>query len=177
VVGLIYRDMDKHPIVPTTQCGGRNALSMLDAGLALLHDIQLVQQAGLHCRLLLFNVQGFFDNINHKRMIQILVDLGFAPEIVSWCKSFLKDHTVRLQFNGRTSDPFNFAVGTPQGLPVLPVLSIIYTAPLLHKMRSLANPSLGMYIDDRAIFTCRCKWKDVEYAMRDSYASCIEWLT
>jgi hypothetical protein len=176
VARLIYRDMDKYPIVPTTQFGGRNASSMLDAGLVLLHDIQSAQQAGLHCGLLLFDIQGFFDNINHERMIQILADLGFAPEIVSWCKSFLKDRTVRLRFNGRTSDPFDFAVGTLQGSPVSPVLSIIYTAPLLHKMRNVANPSLCMYIDNRAIFACGRKWKDVEHAMRDSYASCIEWL-
>jgi Reverse transcriptase (RNA-dependent DNA polymerase) len=110
-------------------------------------------------------------------MTQILADLGFAPEIVSWCKSFLKDCTVRLQFNRRTSDPFDFAVGTPQGSLVSPVLSIIYTAPLLHKMKNLANPSLGMYIDNGAIFACRQKWKEVEHMMRDSYTSCIEWLT
>jgi hypothetical protein len=72
---------------------------MLDAGLALLHNIQSVQQTGLHCGLLLFNIQGFFDNINHERMVQVLSDLGFALEIVRWCKSFLKDRTVRLQFN------------------------------------------------------------------------------
>jgi hypothetical protein len=100
VAKLIYRDMDKHQIVPTTQFRGRNASSMLDAGLALLHDIQSAQQAGLQCGILLFDIQGFFDNINHARLVQILADLGFAPEIVRWCRSFLQDRTVRLCFNG-----------------------------------------------------------------------------
>jgi ribonuclease HI len=177
VAKLLYRDMDKHQIVPTTQFGGRNVSSTLDAGLALLHDIQSAQQAGLQCGILLFDIQGFFDNINHERLVQVLEDLGFAPEIVRWCRSFLQGRTVRLRFNGRTSDPFDFPVGTPQGSPISPVLSIIYTAPLLHKMRALADHSLGMYIDDGAIFACGRKWKDVEGAMRNCYAVCVEWLT
>jgi hypothetical protein len=176
VAKLIYSEIDKHQIVPTNQFGGRNASSTLDAGLALVHDIQSAHQAGLHCGLLLFDIQGFFDNINHERMAQILANFGFAPELVNWCRSFLLNRTVRLRFNGRTSDPFEFAVGTPQGSPVSPVLSIIYTAPLLHKMNSQANPALGLYIDDGAIFACARAWKTVENALRDSYTTCVEWL-
>jgi len=66
VAWLLYRDMAKHPLVPTTQFGGRNASSILDASLTLLHDTQSAQQAGLCTGLLLFDIQGFFDNINHK---------------------------------------------------------------------------------------------------------------
>jgi len=106
-----------------------------------------------------------------------VADLGFTPEIVNRCRSFLKDCSVRLCFNGRTSDPFDFTVGTPQGSPALPVLSIIYTTHLLYKMQERPNSSLGMYIDDGAIFMCGCNWKEIETAMRDIYTMCIEWLT
>ena len=82
---LMYSDMDKYSLVPTTQFGGRNASATIDAGLTLLHDIQSAHQAGLYTGLLLFDIQGFFDNVNHERLVQILADLGFAPEIVNWC--------------------------------------------------------------------------------------------
>jgi hypothetical protein len=177
VAKLIYRDMSKHALVPTTQFGGRNASSTLDAGLALVHDIQSAHQAGLKCGLLLFDIQGFFDNINHDRLVSTLTNLGFAPELVSWCSSFLENRTVRLRFNGRTSERFDLAVGTPQGSPASPVLSIIYTSPLLHKVRRWTNSSLSMYIDDGAIFACGRTWKAVESAMRLGYESCVEWLT
>jgi hypothetical protein len=177
VAKLIYRDMSKHALVPTTQFGGRNASSTLDAGLTLLHDIQAAHQAGLRSGILLFDIQGFFDNINHERLIQTFSDLGFAPELVMWCRSFLKDRTVRLKFNGKTSDPFAFTTGTPQGSPVSPVLSIIYTSPLLHKMRSWIDSSLGMYIDDGVIFACGRDWESIESTMRNGYSECIEWLT
>ena len=99
IVKLIYRDMAKHALVPTNQFGGCNSSSMLDVGLMLLHEIQLVQQAGLKTGLLLFDIQGFFDNVNHNRLTQILEDLGFTLELVLWCRSFLKDRSVRLCFN------------------------------------------------------------------------------
>ena len=177
VAKLIYRDMANHNLVPATQFGGRNASSTLDAGLTLLHDIQSAHQTGLRAGILLFDIQGFFDNINHERLIKVFTDLGFATELVNWCKSFLKDRTVRLRFNGQTSDPFDFEVGTPQGSPVSPVLSIIYTSPLLHKMQHWAKSSLGMYIDDGVVFACGRDWKSIEATMRKGYAECAEWLT
>ncbi len=83
VARLIYSDMDKFVLVPTTQFGGQNASSTVDAGLTLLHDIQSAHQAGLHTGLLLFDIQGFFNNVNHEWLVQILADLGFPLEIVA----------------------------------------------------------------------------------------------
>ena len=177
VASLIYRDMAKYVLIPTMQFSGCNASSTLDAGLTLLHDIQSAHQAQLYMGLLLFNIQGFFNNVNHDRLVQVFTNLGFAPELVNWCHSFLKDCTVKLQFNGITLDHFNFMVGTPQGSPVLLVLSIIYTSPLLHKMRNWTNSSLGMYVDDGAIFTCSQSWPSIAKTMRDCYEICVKWLT
>ena len=96
VASLNYRDMAKHALIPTTQFGGHNTSSTLDAGLMLLHDIQLAHQAKMYMGLLLFDIQGFFDNVNHDRLVQVFADLSFAPELVNWCCSFLRDCTVKL---------------------------------------------------------------------------------
>jgi Reverse transcriptase (RNA-dependent DNA polymerase)/Endonuclease-reverse transcriptase len=176
VAKIIYNDMTKYALVPTTQFGGRNASSTLDAGLTLLHDIEAAHRSKLRAGLLLFDIQGYFDHINHERLIQVFTNLGFAPELIKWCRSFLKDRTVKLKFNGKTSDPFNFSVGTPQGSPVSPVLSTIYTSPLLHKMKEWTNASLGMYVDDGVIFACGDSWETIENTMRTGYTTCSEWL-
>ena len=49
VAKLIYSDMTKYALSPTTQFGGGGGecLVKLDAGLTLLHDIQSAHQAGL----------------------------------------------------------------------------------------------------------------------------------
>jgi hypothetical protein len=177
VAKIIYSDMAKYTLVPTTQFGGRNALSTLDAGLTLLHNIQATHKSKMRVELLLFDIQGYFDNINHERLIQAFTDLGFAPELTKWCQSFLKDRTVRLRFNNKTLDPFDFIVGTLQGSPVSSVLSTIYTSSLLHKMKNWTNTSLGMYIDDGAIFVCGDNWESIETTMQTGYAKCLDWLT
>ena len=174
---LIYADMAKHALIPTTQYGGRNASSTLDAGLAILHDIQSAHQAGLKTGILLFDIQGYFNNINHEQLIKIFTDLGFAPELVKWCRSFLKDHTVRLKFNGKISDPFEYIVGMPQGSPVSPVPSTVYTSPLLYKMKNWNKSLLGIYIDNGVIFACGQSWDNVETSMCDNYSECVQWLT
>ena len=57
------------------------------------------------------------------------------------------------------------------------MLSIIYTSPLLHKMKNWARSSLGMYIDDGVIFACGREWKQIEDTICKGYSECAEWLT
>ncbi len=44
-------------------------------------------------------------------------------------------------------------------------------------MREWANTSLGMYIDDGAIFACGCSWSDIKASLQRGYATCLDWLT
>jgi hypothetical protein len=81
IAQLIYREMNKHALVPTTQFEGRNASSTLDAGLTLLHDIQSAHRTGLRTRILLFDIRGYFDHINHERLIQVFANLVSPPRL------------------------------------------------------------------------------------------------
>lgn len=66
--------------------------------------------------------------------------------------SFLKDPSVQLRFNNFTSDDIDLELGTPQGSPLSPVLSIIYASPLFHLAKSWDDPSLYMYVDGEDSF-------------------------
>ena len=80
---LLYREIIEFNLLTTNQFGGYMASSMLDAGLTLLHNIQAAYAAGLCTGLLLFNIQGFFNNVNRERLTQIISDLGFAHKLVA----------------------------------------------------------------------------------------------
>ena len=67
-----------------TSSGVRRHSSCLDAGLALPHDIQAAHGLGLKCGMLLFDVKGFFDHVNHDRLAAIISDLGFHPSLCRW---------------------------------------------------------------------------------------------
>ena len=75
----ILYDINHFELVPSTQFGGRNTSSTIDAGLCLQHDIHTAHASGLVCASLLFDISGFFDNINHQRLIAVFRALGFPP--------------------------------------------------------------------------------------------------
>ena len=176
VAKRFQHDIVEHELVPSVQFGGRMHSSCLDAALTLLHDVQAVHTAGLKMGMLLFDIKGFFDYINHARMAAILTQLGFNKKIVEWAKNFLRERKVRLKFNCITAEERIQPVGVPQGSPLSPVLSIIYTSGLLHQMKHWNNSSLGMYVDDGALFACAEEWADVDKLLRARYTVCEEWL-
>ena len=133
--------------------------STLDAGLTLTHDIQ-----------------GYFNNINRDWLVQVIADLGLATEIIAWTATFLSDRFVRLKFNNHMSDPFASEVSMPQGSPISPVLSTLYTHALLHKTQDLKWTSLNLYINDGAILACGKTWAEVESSLIAAYTSCASCL-
>jgi hypothetical protein len=89
VAKRFQHDIVTHELIPTNQLGGRTHSSCLDVGLALIHDVQTAHANSLKVGILLFNVQGFFDNVNHARLTAIIRDMGFAPSLSQWVESFL----------------------------------------------------------------------------------------
>jgi hypothetical protein len=176
VAKRMQHDIVAHELIHTNQFGGRAHSSCLDAGLSLLHDVQSAHRAGLKAGILLFDVRGFFDNVNHGRMTAILERSGYPPELVHWSAAFLKDRRVRLSFNNSVSEERGQPIGVPQGSPLSPVFSITYTSALLSKMRSWNNSSLGMYVDDGILFACTQEWEEVVRLLRARYTICEEWL-
>src|SRR5258708_7834658 len=169
IASRILYEINRFDLVPTTQFGSHNASSTVDAGLTLQHDIRTAHASGQVCAMLLFDISGFFDNINHHHLVSIFRALGFPPELVSWLESFLTDHHVSLKFNNFTSDPYNLQVGTPQGSPISLVLSIIFASPLLYLAQRWTNTSLSMYVDDGNLFACGTSFSEVTNCLHLAY--------
>jgi hypothetical protein len=176
VAKRMQHDIVKHELIHANQFGGRAHSSCLDAGMALIHDVQDAHRRGLKVGILLFDVRGFFDNVNHGRMTAVLENLGYPPELVRWSAAFLKDRKVRLSFNNVISEERGQPIGVPQGSPLSPVYSITYTSSLLAKMKEWHNSSLGMYVDDGILFAASEEWGDVERLLTARYTVCEEWL-
>jgi hypothetical protein len=120
VAKCMQHNIVKYELVHANQFGGWAHSSCLDAGLMLLHDVQEAHRRGLKVGILLFDVQGFFDNINHGRRTAILENLGYPPELVWWSAAFLKDRKVRLSFNNVIAEERGQPIGVLQGSPLSP---------------------------------------------------------
>jgi len=151
----ILSDAHFFNILPPTQFGSCDYHSAVDAALCLTHYAQAAVKCGMVASVVLFDVQGFFDNINIQRIVHIFRNLGFPSSLCDWVSSFLSDRQVQLSFNGVKSDPIHLDHGTPQGSPLSPILSAIYTSPLLKLINDTwKRRGLNMYVDDGAIYGC-----------------------
>jgi hypothetical protein len=176
VAKRMQHDIIKYELIHANQFGGRAHSSCLDAGLALIHNVQDAHRRGLKVGILLFDVRGFFDNMNHGRMTAILDNLGYPPELVRWSAAFLKDRKVWLSFNNVIVEERGQPIGVLQGSPLSPVYSITYMSSLLAKIKEWSNSSLGMYVDDGILFAAAEEWRDVAELLTAWYTVCEEWL-
>lgn len=65
-------EVGRYSLVQTNQFGGRNKSSVIDACLALTHDIQAAWKNGLTASALTVDIKGYFNNINHDRLTHTL---------------------------------------------------------------------------------------------------------
>ena len=148
----ISSDINLHSLLPNNQFGLRDYHSTIYVAMCLIHQAEGAISAGRCAATILFDIQGFFDNLNINRLIHIFLSLGFPASYGQWLCSFLTDRTVRLTFNGYKSNLIELSHGTPQGSPLSPILSALYTSPLLKlTTRNWSLKGLNTYIDDGAI--------------------------
>jgi len=178
VTKRILADAHTYDILPPTQFGSRDYHSAVDAAMCLVHNAQAAVKSNLIASVILFDIQGFFNNINIERMVAIVTNLGFAPSLCLWVRSFLSDRQVRLSFNGFKSDPIHISHGMPQGSPLSPILSALFTSPLLKLINSTwSRRGLNMFIDDGAIFGCGPTHKISSDLVRTGFDFILEWLS
>jgi hypothetical protein len=75
------------------------------------------------------------------------------------------------------SQPYDLTVGTPQGSPISPILSIIYASPLLYLLQRWNTSALSMYIDDGNILACGENYNNIISLLCSAYRVCWDWLT
>ena len=150
----ITNDIALYPeILPNNQFGSRPQHCTTDAALTLVHRIQSARKSGYHAALILFDISGFFDHIDANRTRDIFSKKGFPNNLTDWIFSFLTNRTASMRLDSIDIDPFTVPNGTPQGSPLSPILSAIYTSFLLAASHTWSYSALSLYVDDGAILS------------------------
>lgn len=104
------------------QFGCRHGRSTSDAVARLVSFVEDAWERKQIVLTLLLDVKGAFDRVNKHRLLERLIGVGIAGNIVRWVKSFLSDKRAMLVIDGRTGKTHDIQAGLPQGSPASPVL-------------------------------------------------------
>jgi len=127
-------DLGKYNLMPFNQFGGRSHSSCLDAALSLTHDVMEARARGLVSSFLAIDIKGFFDHVDHDRLLDVMEHKGYPTNEVKWIGSFISERFVRVQVDDHVGDPHPQIVGLPQGSGISPVLACIYSAIVLEHL-------------------------------------------
>jgi len=172
----ILLDSARFNLLPPHQFGSRDYHTASDAVLSMTHTVQMCVKSGQVAGLLLFDIQGFFDNLHVDRLVHIFTLLSFAPELCKWVRSFLTDCRVTLSFNGEPLPKVVLNHSTPQGSPLSPILSALYILPLLQLSEKWRFRSLSSYMDDGAIVATGATHSSILQQCADGFYVVTDWL-
>ena len=178
IANRVLADLNTYHILPPSQFGSRDNHCAVDAALAIAHTAQQGRACGYPVALLLFDIQGFFDNVNQDRLVHLFHLFGFPPYLADWIHSFMSNRTVSLHFNGKQSASFPVLNGTPQGSPLSPIISAVYTTPLL-RITERWTPGSGsakLYVDDGGIIAAGATYRSAIQKTAMHYEAVSDWL-
>ena len=120
----------------------------MDLVACFTHDAESALAAGCEVTMVTMDVQGAFDALLKKRLLQRMTKQGWPLPLLQLIRSFLTNRQVRVRFEDSTTPYYSVACGTPQGSPLSPVLYMLYLAELLNQ-----EPTLRFgYADDICLF-------------------------
>jgi len=91
----------KHNLVPANQFRGHSNSSTTDALLTFTNDVQRAWNCKLVTSALTFDIKGYFDFVNHNRLLSKLHWKHIPLAYVKWVSSFLSDQEAAICIDGK----------------------------------------------------------------------------
>lgn len=146
--------------------------SAVDLTMALTHDLEEALDKGLEATLLTMDVQGAFDSVLPGRLARRLLEQGWPENLVRWIFDFATSRTVRVRFEGATTDDKKTVCGLPQGSPASPILFMLYMAPFLNRRDRKRR---FCYADDGALIAIGKSAEDTAETMTQELEDALQW--
>ena len=177
-----------HGLVPAEQFGGCANASTVDAMLVFVNDVHAAWNHKQVTSALTFDIKGYFDFVNHARLLHVLRSKGIPLPIVRWVSSFLSEREAAVCLDGKRGAMKPVLNGIPQGSPVSPILAAFYSAELIEKMQEpLAERaqhagdqptrvSILCYVDDGMLYVSSHSLETNTQLLEAAYVRADQWL-
>ena len=139
-----------HEKLPARQFGARTGYSASDAVLELIDYVK--DDLTTTTTAMMVDIKGAFDNVNRKKLIKTMRNLGLPETAVRWTFEFTKNRSASLVLDGYETEVGSVSTGVPQGSPISPLLFLIYTTPLYGIVEAEGLQITG-FVDDITIYT------------------------
>jgi hypothetical protein len=103
------------------QFGGRKKRSAVDAVAYVMNPMHIAWYNGHIAGLLLMDVKGAFDHVNHRRLLTTMVAKKLDGDLIEWTEDFLTNRTVQITVDGFDGEVSQINTGISQGSPVSPI--------------------------------------------------------
>jgi hypothetical protein len=120
----------KHHLFPMTQYGRIPGRSAQDALMSIVHDVEAAWNHKRVVTMLTFDITGFFNNIPHSHLIDMLRKMNIPLPIMKWVLSFLQEWKAAICLDGQQDQLRPISTGVPQGSCISPILAAYLTAPM-----------------------------------------------
>jgi Reverse transcriptase (RNA-dependent DNA polymerase) len=140
------------------------------------HTREATIQAGRVGAVLLMDISQFFDSLSPSIMSHILRHLGVDKETVGWVHSLMADCTVQIQVKDFSLEGFQPGNGMLQGSPASPILSTLFTVPLLRLAETWVDTDLSLYVDDGSVFASSATFRGAAAKVACAGSAVFTWL-
>ena len=158
--------------------------------MSFITDVQTAWNNGKVTSALTFDIKGYFDFVNHDRLLHELRRKHLPLEYIKWTHSFLSDREAAICIDGRCGRMDPVENGIPQGSPVSPVMASFYSAELIEKFKIPTIPepdritfpsqptptNIIMYVDDGKIYVSSKSLETNTIILRLAYLEVETWL-
>lgn len=130
LLAKLEKEVEQKYILKETQMGFRKGMGTVDNLMVLNYVVQNELRKKGKVYLLFLDLEGAYDSVNRKTLIDILIKLGVSKQLVEAIKSIYEETVNRVRVNEKVSDSFETRRGLKQGCPLSPILFNIYIANL-----------------------------------------------
>ena len=152
----------RHELILGTQFGRWSNSSTIDAAMTFVYDIHTVWNQNMVTSVLTFDIKGFFDFVNHQRLLSEMQKRYIPLEYLKWTANFLDKCEAAICVDGIRGSSKLVKNRILQGSSVSSILASFYSASLLEvfqntnalpipehlKATKPTNTGILMYIND-----------------------------
>ena len=154
----------------------RKGRSAIDAAAIMVDRAHTPWTNGRNTGFLLMDIKPAFPSVAKGRQVNIMKVRQMDGELIQWTERFPSDRQVDMILEGNAMEKHQVEAGVPQGLPVSPIIIVMYTSGLIKWVEEYLSEVEGLsFLDDLSWLATRSDVNQVVMIHQRCPAKSIEW--